>query len=845
MEMIQNSMMFQDAAAVALPQSGRGTAAAAGVLESSGSFAELLQGKQPAPEAGATQANPDAGKAGQSQASRLAALVRLQNFFGAPASAAGAVQDSQPSVAAGSGGTQTGTTEAKGSALGSQKWPNSQLLAAEAANTQQSAGKNAVANGALPAPDTAKGADRLKMLSDLQRASLAAEAQETTALTDAQQGRGVYVANAGETKQVLGKAPERAQKTDQAGGGALPVRKGLAAEAQETAPMTAAAQQGVAGVLLVSAKDAGSFEIPTGAVPIEAQQGASPAAFPVKPAIQIPTGGMAVALGEGPVRMGADLTPGAGVSTSAQDLKPETVLLKESVLRETAVKDTAAMDTVTKDTASKGAVWKDTVWNDAVSKDTVSKDTVSKDTVSKDTVSKVAVAAETASPGAASNQGVSNRGGVETAGTGTVSNASLSASDGNGALLSAGQQMAQENIPSVHQVQGTATPLRQAAPPKGNGQSPTDAAVRANPPTASGESERVVVLQKVSGVDSASPDKLRTAAPDAVSDGLQHAETKGEAVRPVTTGAPEKEPSVAGAADGKTQAPAGSGIKATSGLEQQAVVVEAATPEGTPLPDRIVQGNADARSTPAETGFQGSFAAAPRGVTEQTGTKPDAPVDDAAFKTAPAAGTAKFVPFQGFAGQDGSGDPEKKGQPEQKAQAGTGVSTQPQGLGLPAAASTVAAPAPAEPSQPSLKSALHESILAQIKDGVVTRDDKGNGQMSIRLNPGELGELKIQVRMDDNQVRVEIQADNRMVKDLLMSNLDSLKDSLTSKNFTMSGFDVSTGGGGFNSPLPEQKSSPQQSLLRSARAGAYPDQGEETRVNYLTGEVNNLLDVRF
>jgi flagellar hook-length control protein FliK len=162
----------------------------------------------------------------------------------------------------------------------------------------------------------------------------------------------------------------------------------------------------------------------------------------------------------------------------------------------------------------------------------------------------------------------------------------------------------------------------------------------------------------------------------------------------------------------------------------------------------------------------------------------------------------------------------------------------------------VQTPATAEVAQPeakpaTLKSALHESILAQVKDGVVAHDSKGNGQMSIRLNPGELGELKIQVRMEDNRLRVEVQADNRAVKDLLMSNLDSLKEALSGKNFTMDGFDVSTGAGGFGS-LPEQKGSPQQqsTFRSSARSGGYAGR-DEGRVNYLTGEVNNLLDVRF
>jgi flagellar hook-length control protein FliK len=233
-------------------------------------------------------------------------------------------------------------------------------------------------------------------------------------------------------------------------------------------------------------------------------------------------------------------------------------------------------------------------------------------------------------------------------------------------------------------------------------------------------------------------------------------------------------------------------------------------------------------------------------VTEQGATAPDkASVEVAGSKTVTTGMTAKFVPAQGSAGQDGSGDPGKKGHPEQKAQGGTDATIQPQGIGLRVEATTEAPLPEAKPV--SLKSALHESILAQVKDGVLTHDGKGNGQMSIRLNPGELGELKIQVRMEDNRLRVEVQADNRMVKDLLMSNLDSLKESLTAKNFSMEGFDVSTGaGGGFNSPLPEQKGSPQQQAsLRSARAGNYSDQGDTGRVNYLTGEANNLLDVRF
>jgi flagellar hook-length control protein FliK len=349
------------------------------------------------------------------------------------------------------------------------------------------------------------------------------------------------------------------------------------------------------------------------------------------------------------------------------------------------------------------------------------------------------------------------------------------------------------------------------------------------------EAEPAAVSEKGSGMESA----VQDAAVKAPTDGLQNADLKNNSAQPAASGAPERGTQVPAASGGIVKAPVVAELNGAVSPVQEAVNEAAATAS----PDRFAQVPADAKGPHAAMGFHGTYAAV-RGVTEQADSKQNAPVEEVGTKAASTAGTAKFVPFQGSTSQDGSGDPGKKGHPEQKAQVAAGAPVQPQGVGVQLEPVNTQAPLP-EAKPVNLKSALHESILSQIKDGVVSQDFKGNGQMSIRLNPGELGELKIQVRMDDNRLHVEVHADNRMVKDLLLSNLDSLKDSLTSKNFTMEGFDVSTGGG-FNSPLPEQKENPrQQAFNRSARAGAYPDQGEETKVNYLTGEVNNLLDVRF
>lgn len=719
MEMIQNAMMFQDAAPAALPQPGRGAATATDG-GGSGGFAELLQ-----------------------------------NSGGLPASAAGAAQDPQ-ALAADSAGARTGTA----------------------------------GQPAAQAPGVATGADRWKMFHDLQRNSLAAEAQESTALTDAQQGRGGSAATAEVANKVLQPVFGRATGSDPAAVRTVAARKSLAAEAQESGPYTVAAQGGVAGLLLASAKDAEAAGSASDAALGTGQAGV-PSAGNAGNAAAVPAGELVAAQSGAAVPAGAGPATGAG-APGVQQGPPNGAAVAPVLARVAAFSEAALPDAAGK-------------------------------------VIEAAPAAKEAAPKGAAAKAVPMK-----------ADAARQAGQGS--------SMAPRPVPEAAAAAKDAAAAVQGPVAAGKSQG-TDAAApqqaKPGPASAGTEAGPVVVLQKGSGMDNAALDKLRSASPGAVADGLQNADAKGEVVRPVTTGAPEKEQGVAAASDGKTAGSAVTGPAATPGQVPQPGGTEAASSDVTPLPDRFAQGGADGSKGPrAALGFHGTYGAA-RGAAEQTGGKPDAPVEGAAgIKTASAAGGVKFVPFQGSAGQDGSSDGGKQGGAEQKAQTGPGATVQPQGAGLPAAAASEL-PQP-EAKAVNLKSALHESILAQVKDGVVTHDDKGNSQISIRLNPGELGELKIQVRMDDNRLHVEVQADNKMVKDLLMSNLDSLKDSLTAKNFSMEGFDVSTGSGGFNSPLPEQKGNPQQqNSSRYARAGGYPDQGEPGRVNYLTGEVNNLLDVRF
>ncbi|GFO67307.1 hypothetical protein GMLC_08860 [Geomonas limicola] len=381
-------------------------------------------------------------------------------------------------------------------------------------------------------------------------------------------------------------------------------------------------------------------------------------------------------------------------------------------------------------------------------------------------------------------------------------------------------------------------PALQPAPPAAVAPAAVPAAVpvaeTAQPVNKAGEPEKLTVVKEQAATDSTALDALRAAGPEVHPEVTQNAEPAGTTV-PAKTGAPEQEPQLATA----SQRQAGAAAQTSSSSSQ--VTVQEVVPQAASAAEKATP--ADPKSARAAQAFHGTYSEL-RGAAERTATQQEAPVQEASVSGS-AAPAARFTAFQGSpAGQDGFAENKQQGEAEQKAQVNQNAQAQLAGFTLkPESAGEAQVAAETKPTH--LKD-LHESILSQIKDGVVTHDGKGNGELSIRLNPGELGELKIQVRMEDNRVRVEVQADNKMVKDLLMSNLDSLKDSLTSKNFTMEGFDVSTGGG-FNSPLQQQQGDAQQqrAWFKSARAGGYGGEAETTRVNYVTEEVNNLLDVRF
>jgi flagellar hook-length control protein FliK len=110
------------------------------------------------------------------------------------------------------------------------------------------------------------------------------------------------------------------------------------------------------------------------------------------------------------------------------------------------------------------------------------------------------------------------------------------------------------------------------------------------------------------------------------------------------------------------------------------------------------------------------------------------------------------------------------------------------------AVNTISGPAQSERSQVSQPA---EQVVQQVRDRFVNHEAKpGSEQIVLRLSPEHLGELKVNINLDGQRLKVEIVAENRMVRDSLMQHTDSLKESLSRQNIKMESFEVTTGGNG-------------------------------------------------
>jgi flagellar hook-length control protein FliK len=90
-------------------------------------------------------------------------------------------------------------------------------------------------------------------------------------------------------------------------------------------------------------------------------------------------------------------------------------------------------------------------------------------------------------------------------------------------------------------------------------------------------------------------------------------------------------------------------------------------------------------------------------------------------------------------------------------------------------------------------SGVAEQVVKQVIDHFAKHEVKsGSEQIVLRLSPENLGELKVNLRMENQRLTVEIVTENRMVRDAILQNSDTLKDSLAKQNIKMDSFSVSS-----------------------------------------------------
>lgn len=155
---------------------------------------------------------------------------------------------------------------------------------------------------------------------------------------------------------------------------------------------------------------------------------------------------------------------------------------------------------------------------------------------------------------------------------------------------------------------------------------------------------------------------------------------------------------------------------------------------------------------------------------------------------------------------------------------------------------------PSEPVQP----AVAEQLGRQVADKLARHEIKpGNDQITLRLSPENLGNIQLNMRMEDQRMKVEIVAESREVRDALLQQKDVLKETLARQNIQMDSFNVTTGNTGGNQQQAkdwrqmqaEQNQTQQQYAAKRNTAAGFG--GFESPMNYFAPQYQSTLDVRF
>jgi len=88
---------------------------------------------------------------------------------------------------------------------------------------------------------------------------------------------------------------------------------------------------------------------------------------------------------------------------------------------------------------------------------------------------------------------------------------------------------------------------------------------------------------------------------------------------------------------------------------------------------------------------------------------------------------------------------------------------------------------------------LQQQVFQQLSDGVVRGLKNQEHHLVLRLYPQDLGEVKVNLTVRDEQISVSFNMENARVKEMLESNMEEFKDSMNQRGFKLGECSVSVG----------------------------------------------------
>lgn len=145
-----------------------------------------------------------------------------------------------------------------------------------------------------------------------------------------------------------------------------------------------------------------------------------------------------------------------------------------------------------------------------------------------------------------------------------------------------------------------------------------------------------------------------------------------------------------------------------------------------------------------------------------------------------------------------------------------------------------------------------EQVARQVFERLGTHEFRqGSDQISLRLSPEHLGNVQLNLRMEEQGLKLEIITEQRGVREALLRQGDELKETLARQNIRIDSFDVSTGnlGGQSQQQREWRQMNAEQRMYHaqhtSAARGGSVVQDSLQGVQYFAPQYQSTIDVRF